>query len=65
VHQVRPGGGGALQADGLEIDAVGGDLGDPEGLGGLRRCRAEQGTECADRFPVELIQRGDPAGQSA
>jgi hypothetical protein len=63
VHQVRPGGGGALQADGLEIEAVGSDRGGPEGLGGLRRCLLEQSAECTDRFPVELIQRHGPAGQ--
>jgi hypothetical protein len=65
VHQVRPGGGGALKAAGLEIDAVGGDRGNPEGLGRLRRCLLEQGIECADRFPVELIERHGPAGQGA
>jgi len=65
VHQVRPGGGGALQAGGLEVDAVGGDRGASEGLGGPRRRLLEQRAEGADRFLVELIQRDGPAGQGA
>ncbi len=49
----------------VNVYAVGGDGGAPEGLGGPRRRLLEQGAERADRFLGELVQRDGPPGQGA